>query len=105
MDGSRGNPAPLAALGHAYARAGNSRGARWALDSVAELSRHHYVSAYLSALIYTGLGEEQLALDSLERAVHERDSWLVWLKTEPRFGCLRTSPRFKEFLRILRFEG
>ena len=72
---------------------------------IAELSRNHYVSAYLSALIYAGLGEEQPALDSLERAVRERDSWLVWLKTEPRFDCLRSSPRFKEFLRILGFEG
>jgi hypothetical protein len=72
---------------------------------MAELSRHNYVSAYLSALVYTGLGEVQLAFDSLERAVRERDSWLVWLKTEPRLDALRSSPQFNDLLRHLGFEN
>jgi TolB-like protein/Tfp pilus assembly protein PilF len=105
LDGSHGNPAPLAALGHAHARAGNPGGARGVLGAMAELSRHNYVSAYLSALVYTGLGEVQLAFDSLERAVRERDSWLVWLKTEPRLDALRSSPQFNDLLRHLGFEN
>jgi TolB-like protein/tetratricopeptide (TPR) repeat protein len=104
LDGSRGNPAPLAALGHAHAMAGNPRGAKEVLDTMGELSRYSYVSAYLSALVYAGLGEGQLAIESIARAIEERDSWLVWLKTEPRFDGLRSSPRFTELLRRIGFE-
>jgi TolB-like protein/Tfp pilus assembly protein PilF len=104
LDGSRGNPAPLAALGHAQARAGNRHGARAVLARMAGLSRHNYVSSYLCALIYAELREEQSAFDCLERAIRERDSWLVWLKTEPRFDVLRASPRFKDLLLRVGFE-
>jgi TolB-like protein/Tfp pilus assembly protein PilF len=98
LEGSSGNPAPLAALGHAYARTGNTSEARDVLDRMTRLARRSYVSSYLCALIHAELGEEQPACDFLDNAVVERDSWLVWLKTDPRFDVLRPSPRFQNLL-------
>jgi len=104
LEGSQGNPAPLAALGHAQARKGDEREAREVLDRMARLSRRSYVSSYLCALIHAELGEEQAAFECLETAIIERDSWLVWLKTDPRFDALRPTPRFRDILLRIGFE-
>ena len=103
LDGSRGNPACLAALGHALALAGCRPLARDALKEMQDRSQSGYVSPYLSALVYTGLSENELALDAIDRAILEHDAWLVWLKTEPRLDNLRHFPRFDGFLQRLGF--
>jgi hypothetical protein len=63
-----------------------------------DLSRRRYVSSYLTALIYTGLGEKDLALEWLEKAYEERSDLLVYLKVEPRLDSLRSDPHFNELL-------
>jgi hypothetical protein len=52
--------------------------------------------------LYRGLGEDDLALESLEKAYQERDLWLIWLGVEPRFDGLRSNARFEELLRNIR---
>ncbi len=101
LDGSHGNPASLAALGHALAVSGNRGAAEDILNRMKGLSKRGYVSCYLSALVYAGMAEHDAALEVLARAMDERDAWLVWLKMEPRFDGLRTSPRFHDLLRRL----
>ncbi len=103
LDGSHGNPSCLAALGHAQARAGNRRRAEELLRELETRSQQSYVSPYLHALVYAGLAEKEPAFDALDKAITERDAWLVWLKTEPRFDVLRPSSRFGELLRRLGF--
>ncbi len=51
------------------------------------------------AVIYTGLGEKDQALKSLERAYEQRDGWMAfWLKTDPRLDPLRADQRFASLL-------
>ena len=69
------------------------------LDELNELSKRRYVSSYRVGAIYLGLGETETALEWLERAVEERDSWLVWLNVDPVLDSLRAHPRFKDFVR------
>ena len=89
-----GRTHPFAAqLGYAYARSGDAVKARQAVDQLMELSRSKYVSPYDIALIYTGLGEKDLAFAWLEKAYVERTGRLLELP-DPAFDSMRSDPRF-----------
>jgi TolB-like protein/Tfp pilus assembly protein PilF len=102
---SSGHPATIAALGHAYAIAGNQGGVSEALDELEHLSKRRYVSPYWRSLVYAGIGRDDLALESLEKACDDRDVWLVWLKVEPRLDPLRSHTRFHNLLFKLRLDA
>ena len=53
------------------------------------------------ALVLRGLGEDELAIEQLERALQERSGQIVYLKVEPIWASLRSHPRFKKLPRIL----
>jgi tetratricopeptide (TPR) repeat protein len=96
-------PETLAALGHGYAVLGNRSEAERSLHELIELSEQHYVSAYLIAKVFTGLGEKSEALTWLEKAYQDRSVFVAWLKVEPEMDALRSEPRFKAILRRLAF--
>jgi serine/threonine-protein kinase len=83
-----------AALGHVYAVSGHRDEAQKVLDELKESSKQRFVSAVWPALIYAGLGEKDLAFESLERAYDQRAGWLIYLNTDPRFDSLRSDTRF-----------
>ena len=73
--------------------------ARKILDELKELSEREYVSSYFLALIYTGLGEKDQALEWLEKAYQERAIYLIYVGKQPQFDALRSDPRFTDLLR------
>ncbi|MBV8864703.1 MAG: winged helix-turn-helix domain-containing protein [Acidobacteriaceae bacterium] len=98
------DPAVIAALGHAHARAGRPEQAGDMLSKLDGLSQRRYVSPYWRSIVYAGLGAKDLALGGLEKAFENRDVWLVWLNVEPRFDPLRTDPRFNRLLEAAGFK-
>ncbi|MEN3328298.1 MAG: eukaryotic-like serine/threonine-protein kinase [Acidobacteriota bacterium] len=102
LDLSGGGTFYVAALGAAYAAAGREKDARAALDRLAQLSVHGYVSPYQLSLIHLHLGERERALEMLQDAYTIRDAWVVWLGVEPQFDPLRGDPIFEGILRDLR---
>jgi len=94
-----GNTLYLAQLGEAYALAGKIEQAREVLRQLEQLSRERYVSPYHLAYLYTGLGEQDLAMDCLERAYDERAGSVYGIKGSFLFTPLRSHPRFKALLR------
>jgi len=94
----RENVGVEADIGYCYAVLGSGRKAKTVIDDLAELSRRRYVSSYLTALIYAGLGEKDLAFEWLEKAYEERSDLLVYLKVEPRLDSLRSDPHFSDLL-------
>ncbi len=85
-------------LGHAYAVAGKTAQARKILDDLHSLAETQYVLPYGFALIHTGLGEYEEALEWLERAYQDRNLWMPFLQVEPRWDPLRSDPRFQDLL-------
>ncbi len=81
-------------LGHAYAVAGKKEMARQVLGELLEQAKRSYVSPYLIAVIYAGLGEQDLAFEWLERAYEERAEFIVYLRADPRLDPLRSEVRF-----------
>jgi tetratricopeptide (TPR) repeat protein len=95
----------LAALGNAYARAGQGKRARLVLARIEKRAAQSYVSAYDLAKMHMGLGQKQQAMEYLERAHTDRSTRLVTLRVDPLFEALHSEARFQGLLRRMRLEG
>ncbi len=91
----------IADRGLAYARAGNSDKAREAIGRIEGLALQRYVSPYLLAFPYLGLGESGRALDCLEKAAEDRSGWVVYSGVEPKLDPLRSNPRFQHLVKLI----
>ena len=97
-----GSPLMLALLGHAYAAAGKTPEAKQVLNDLQQLQDQRYVSPYTVAAIYAGLGNEEQAFKWLDKAVEERDIWLMNLKVDPVFAKMRSRRQFTDILARIR---
>jgi serine/threonine-protein kinase len=88
----------VGALGHCHGASGNREVARTLQQELVARSADRYVSPYNVMLIHLGLGEIDLALMWLERALEERTAWLWMTPVEPRFDTLRGDARFREMV-------
>jgi TolB-like protein/DNA-binding winged helix-turn-helix (wHTH) protein/Tfp pilus assembly protein PilF len=100
---SGGSPSSVGALGHAYAASGNKAEALRVLRRLREQSNIVYVSSFSRAMVYTGLGEKELAFTWLQSAFEERDPGLMNLMVDPQLDPLRSDPRFQDLLRRMNF--
>jgi TolB-like protein/DNA-binding winged helix-turn-helix (wHTH) protein/Tfp pilus assembly protein PilF len=91
-------PLFLALLGHAYGLAGERAKALNILEEIKLLSKQQYVSPLDFAMVYTGLGDREMAFHWLETAYSERVMRIQELN-EPHFDSLRGDPRFEDLLR------
>ncbi len=96
---SRGAGMSLANLGYEQARIGQRDEARRVLKQLEATSKERYVPALAFATVYLGLGEDDAALDWLEKAYAERSNRLAYLRREPRWQPLRQNPRFQDLLK------
>ena len=98
-------PLPFIAgfLGYAYARNGQKDKATETLAELNRLASQRFVTPFCQALIYLGLGEEDKALDWLEKAYDARSYWLTWLKVDPKFDPLRSNRRFQALYAKMNF--
>ena len=85
-------------LGHAYAMAGKTEEARKIIDDLHRIAEIQYVQPYGFALIHVGLEENDAALEWLEKAYQDRNSWMPFMQVEPRLDPLRSDPRFQDLL-------
>jgi tetratricopeptide (TPR) repeat protein len=93
-----------AALAHAYAIVGESAKAREIVDELRLRSGTTYVSPYMIATIYAGLGEKDKAFEFLQKAYQERSSDLPYfLKADLRLDSLRSDPRFQDLVARMNF--
>jgi len=90
---------PTIGLGRVYAVSGKKDEARKALAELNDRSKHPFVSSYLMADFYAGLGDKDQAFASLERAYQERSWYMTHLKLDPELEPLRSDPRFVDLVR------
>jgi TolB-like protein/DNA-binding winged helix-turn-helix (wHTH) protein/Tfp pilus assembly protein PilF len=101
---SQGDSDPTAALAHAYAAIGRKAEAQKILYEWLHRSETSYISPYMIATVYTGLGEKDKAFEFLEKAYQERSSDLPYfLKADLRMDTLRSDPRFQDLVRRMNF--
>jgi serine/threonine protein kinase len=88
----------LGALGHCYGLAGRRELAEETLRELEDQERKRYVSPYNVMAVRLGLGDTDVALECLERALVDRSSWLWFTPVEPRFDGIREDRRFRELV-------
>jgi TolB-like protein/DNA-binding winged helix-turn-helix (wHTH) protein/Flp pilus assembly protein TadD len=99
------DPRVLATLGYVYARGGHREEAQKTLALLRKRVGQRLVSPFYLASVYDGLGEKELAIDSLEKAYQARFSGIYDVESLPVFDNLRSEPRFQELLRRLHSPG
>jgi eukaryotic-like serine/threonine-protein kinase len=96
---SGGSPLMRAALAHTYGMAGRPNDARQLLHDLTELAKHRYVAPHFLTGIHIGLGDNDRAMECLEKSWQERCHWLVYLHMDPSMDALRSDPRFQDLLK------
>jgi len=96
---SGGNSESIGSIGYVDALAGDKEKARAVLEELKALSTQRYIPSSNVGLVYNGLGNQNEALSSLERACEERDPRVTLLKVDPRWESLRSDPRFVAILK------
>jgi serine/threonine protein kinase len=91
-------------LGWAYGISGKRAEALKILDQLEIASKQRYIPSLYFAIVYSGLGEKDQALEWLEKAYQEHDFRLVWIGCDPSFDSLRSDARFKELLKKMNLE-
>ena len=96
---SGGSPLMNAALAQTLAGAGRKKEAMQILEELTNLGTQRYVAPYFFAGIYIGLGEDERAMEYLEKSYEEHSHWLIYLHIDPSMDGLRGDPRFQDLLR------
>jgi serine/threonine protein kinase/tetratricopeptide (TPR) repeat protein len=94
IEPSGGAPQFLGLLGWGYGRAGRKGEAEGILRRLEEVSRSRYVEPMDFAITHIGLGNGDAAFAYLDKAVVERNGWLIYLNADPMFDPIRSDPRF-----------
>ena len=96
---SGGSPLMRAELAHTLGAAGKRKEAVQILDDLTELAKQKYVPAYFFAGIHVGLGENECAIEYLEKCYEEHSHWLIYLHLDPSMDALRDNPAFQDLMR------
>ena len=95
----------LAQLGEAYGLLGHRDRTLEILSQLEQMARERYVTPYHFAYVYTGLRENDKALDALEQAFEERSGGVYGIKGSFLFTTLREHPRFSALLRKMNLDN
>ena len=96
---SGGSSLMSAALAQTYATAGRKKEALQILDDLTKLAKQKYVAPHFFAGIHLGLGEDDRAMEYLEKSYEEHCHWLIYLHIDPSMDGLRSNPHFQDLLR------
>jgi serine/threonine-protein kinase len=86
-------------LVYLYGRMGQEDKARAELRKLEAMNGTRSLDPVPMALAYIGVGNNDAALSSLEKAYAQRSNFLTALKVEPVYDPLRDDPRFQELSR------
>jgi serine/threonine protein kinase/Tfp pilus assembly protein PilF len=96
---SGGSSLMSAALAQTFATAGRRKEAIQILEDLTKLAKQKYVAPYFFAGIQIGLGEDDRAIEYLEKSYEEHSHWLIYLHIDPSMDALRSNARFQDLLR------
>jgi len=97
-------PYGLGGLGNAYGRAGKKSEAVKMLDELLRISTQGYSISYHIAVVYSGLGDKDKALEWLEKAYEERSTFVEEIGVDPVWDGLSPDPRFLALKRKMGLE-
>ena len=96
---SGSSPLMHAALAQTLGTAGRTKEALQVLDDLTKLAKQRYVAPYFFAGIHVGLGDNDRAIEYLQKSYEEHSHWLIYLHIDPSMDGVRDNPRFQDLLR------
>jgi serine/threonine protein kinase/Flp pilus assembly protein TadD len=83
-----------------FALAGNGKTdeARSIADEIAD---NVGSKAYFAGMAFVAVGDAEKAFEYFQKAVDEKNEWLVWFGVEPKLDPLRSDPRYMKILRAV----
>jgi TolB-like protein/tetratricopeptide (TPR) repeat protein len=81
-----------------YTQAGRQKEARQILEQLQTPAAGVNVDPFAISFICVGLGDNECALDELEKGYRQRSSNLIFLQTAPGFDPIRNEPRFQAII-------
>ena len=98
-----GHPEVVEALNRGYAENGYPGAMRLAAQTLATHCRQTYVPPLWIAVLYAKAGEQDQALQWLEKAYEQREGGdLLFVRLAPEWDALRSDPRFQDLLRRMK---
>jgi serine/threonine-protein kinase len=97
-------PLLLALAGQAHGGQGRRGAAEGIIVELRQLATRRYVPPLYEGMIHLGLGDLDTALTFYEAAYEQRAGWLVFLKVDPTYDCLRAEPRFIHLVKRMRLD-
>jgi len=91
--------APLALLGHVYARMGRQSEAEAVIIELEKRFDDKQADGRDVAVVYAGMEDKNKAFDWLEKSFKDRSVFLVFLKLEPLLESLQSDPRWNDLER------
>jgi serine/threonine-protein kinase len=101
---SPGNTLFVAQLGQAYGEVGRLDEAQAILRRLEGRSRRRYVSPYHLAYVHTGMGDQERAMDCLERAYQQRAGGLYGVNGSFLFRSLKPHPRYQALMVAMKLD-
>jgi tetratricopeptide (TPR) repeat protein len=99
------SPIALAELGYGYAVTGRRAEALKVFDRSNQIAKQKYVSPSYMAVVLTGLGDKEHAIESLQKAYEDRSfASVVSFQVNPIGDPLRTDPRFQDLRRRMNLQ-
>jgi TolB-like protein/Tfp pilus assembly protein PilF len=95
----RDSPVPKFMLCFALVAAGETEKAQDVARGIASLAEKQFVKPYFVAMAQAAVGERGRAFEWFEKAVDERDEWMIWFGTDVKLEPLRGDERYFEILR------
>lgn len=94
-------PYDLGEIGIAYYKSGMIKQSGDILDALLAKSRLSAVGSpsFFAAGVYTAMGEDDKALQMLDKAYNDHEVEMYWLKVEPNFSHLHGNPHFENLLK------
>ena len=91
---SEGEPLYVGGLGYAYGLAGRNSEAKLILEELLARETEGLAGPYNVAMVHIGLGNNEQAIDWLEKAFTARSSHMLYIKEGAQFDPLRDDPHF-----------
>jgi tetratricopeptide (TPR) repeat protein len=89
---------PRYMLAFARARQNNREAVETILKKMHRTESEHYMKPYFMAMAYVAAGEYDTAFEWFEKAVEERNEWMIWFGVEPKLDVVRSDPRYRSIL-------
>ena len=97
------NAGALSGLAYGLALSGRKDEAHKILNELLTTHKGGVHVPYRLAAVYLALGDKDQAIEYLKKDYEQRGNWMNQLKVDPVMDPLRSDPRFKQLMRLMKF--